>query len=860
MKKRLNNIKNTVVHDIPRKMKNIPKKVREVRKDKKKMKKILNIGFIVLGVGLLLVIGTFAFYMKDLPDPGKINKRLVAESTKIYDRTGEHLLYELHGEEKRTIVQISEIPDSVKYATIALEDQSFYSHAGIDFRGILRAVVKDVIHVGAAQGGSTITQQFIKNSILTSEKRISRKIKEVILAIGIEQKFTKDEILQMYLNEIPYGSNAYGIEAAAQTFFGTHARDLTLSQAALLACLPNASTYYSPLGSHTDRLLVRWEHALNEMASLGYITKEQAEEAKSEDILAQVRSSDSNMKAPHFVLYVKEQLVEEFGEEEVEKKGLKVYTTLDWDLQQKAERAVREGVEKIGDKYNFSNAALVAISPKNGQVLSMVGSKDYFNEEIDGNVNVAIRLRQPGSSFKPYVYAEAFRKGYRPDTIIFDVNTNFSTDSGKPYNPKNYDNTNRGPVKMKKALAMSLNVPAVKVLYLAGIKDSIKLAKDMGITSLNNPSRYGLALVLGGGEVKLIDHVSAFSVFANQGVKQEKTAILRIEDADGKVLKNYEKQKGKKVLEKNVALQITDILSNNNYRAAVFGTDNNLNIPGKQVAAKTGTTNEWRDGWLVGATPNLAAGVWTGNNDNTSMADGADGSYTAGPIWKAFMIEALKNSQNGGFEKPKDDYDESDKKTDKPVMLGTLEVEEKIEVCKYKSGKYCLANKYCPDDEKEEKKFSNAHCILYYVDINDPLGDYPKDPGDDPQYKNWEKAVQKWAKKENGKKIKSVPERECEKKDFDDYFSRISIESPNNGSTIDEQTIKIKTDVSGDADVDQVDFFFDGKSIGSRKSKPYDLEYKIPVDKNGQDIEIKAKVYDEGGEDDEDSVVVKINF
>lgn len=859
MKKRLNNIKNTVVHDIPKKMRKIPKKVQKVRKDKKKMKKIINIGLIVIGAGLLFVVGIFAYYMKDLPDPGKINKRIVAESTKIYDRTGEHLLYEVHGEEKRTVVPISEIPDSIKYATISLEDQGFYNHKGVDMRGILRAAVKDVINVGAAQGGSTITQQFIKNSILTSEKRISRKIKELILAIGIEQKFTKDEILQMYLNEIPYGSNAYGVEAAAQTFFGTHARDLTLSQSALLACLPNAPTYYSPFGSHTDRLLIRWQHTLNEMAKLGYITKEQAEEAKKEDILSQIKSADSNMRAPHFVLYVKEQLVEEFGEEEIEKEGLKVYTTLDWDLQQKAEKIVREGVEENGDKYGFSNAALVATNPENGQILSMVGSKDYFNEEIDGNVNVAIRLRQPGSSFKPYVYAEAFRKGYRPDTILFDVDTNFSTDSGEPYNPKNYDNTNRGPVKMKKALGGSLNVPAVKALYLAGVKDSINLAKSMGITSLNKPDRYGLALVLGGGEVKLIDHVSAFSVFANQGVKQEKTAVLKIEDAEGKVLKNYEKQKGEKVLEKNVALQITDILSNNNNRAAVFGTDNNLVIPGKQVAAKTGTTNEWRDGWLVGATPSLAAGVWTGNNDNTPMAQGADGSYTAGPIWKAFMIEALKNSQNGGFEKPKDEYDEDGEKTDKPIILGTLEEKEEIKVCKYASGKYCLANKYCPDDEVDKKKFSNAHTILYYVDIDDPLGDYPKDPDKDPQFKNWEKAVQKWSKKENGD-LKEAPERECKKKDFDDYFSKISIKSPNSGSTIDKQTFKIKADISGDADIKQVDFFFDGDSAGSKKSSPYEVEYKIPDSKNGQTVKIEVKVHDEGGEKDEDSITVDIDF
>jgi len=320
----------------------------------------------------------------------------------------------------------------------------------------------------------------------------------------------------MYLNEIPYGSNAYGIEAASQTFFGKPARELTLGQSALLAALPNAPSYYSPFGSHTDRLLIRWKYALSEMARLGYITQEQANQAKDEDILGQIRPFKTNISAPHFVLYVKQQLIDEFGEEQIEKNGLKVYTTLDWDLQQMAEKAVKEGVEKNGSRYKFANAALVSVDPRTGQILTMVGSKDYFGQsepagcisgkncKFEPQDNVAVRPRQPGSSFKPYVYAESFTKGYTPETYLYDVDTDFSLDTGKTYNPKNYDNQNRGPVKMKEALAMSLNVPAVKALYLAGVKDSVDLAHSMGITTLDNPSRYGLALVLGGGEVKLV--------------------------------------------------------------------------------------------------------------------------------------------------------------------------------------------------------------------------------------------------------------------------------------------------------------------------------------------------------------------
>ncbi len=839
------------------KIKNMPEK---------KKKKIWKILLIIIGIGFLSVAGVFVYYAKDLPDPGKINKRIVAESTKIYDRTGEQLLYEVHGEERRTIIPEDQIPAAVKYATIVLEDQSFFKHHGVDFQGIIRAALKDAMKGNVAQGGSTITQQFVKNSILTSEKKISRKIKEVVLAIEIEQKFTKKQILQMYLNEIPYGSNAYGIEAAAQTFFGVPARDLTLAQSALLAALPKAPTYYSPHGSHTDKLLARWKYALTKMQDLGYITQEQYEEAVNQDVLKQIIPFRSNIKAPHFVLYVKEQLVKEFGEEEVEKGGFNVYTTLDWDMQQLAERVVKEGVEKNGNKYNFSNAALVALNPKNGHILTMVGSKDYFDESIDGNVNVAIRMRQPGSSFKPYVYAQAFRKGYMPETTIFDVDTNFEASNGKEYNPKNYDNKNRGPIKMKRALAMSLNVPAVKTLYLAGIKNSIELAKSMGITTLNNPSRYGLALVLGGGEVKLIDHVAAFSVFANAGEKNEKTAILRVEKPNGEVLKNYENQKEKRVLEKDVALQICEILSENKYRAPVFGTNNDLVISGRQVAAKTGTTNEWRDGWLVGASPSLAAGVWTGNNNNTPMAQGADGSYTAGPIWNAFMSQALKNKQLEEFEKPKSireliDMRISEGAIIKPILDGSFEAEEEIDVCKKDDGDYCLANKHCPDSLMEDKHFFNAHTILYYVDKDDPLGEYPEDPDDDPQFKNWEKAVQKWAEKKADKEsLKIVPEDECDDDDFDDFFSEIEITSPGEGETITEKIIKIKTDIHGDADVDQVDFFFDGKSIGSRKDKPYEKEYNIPDDKDGKSVEIKVKVYDEDGGKDEDSIRVKIDF
>ncbi len=821
-------------------------------------KKVLIPAAVVFGLVFVLIVGTFLFFMKDLPDPSKINKRSINESTKIYDRTGQHLLYEIHGEEKRTLVSIDQIPDVVKYATIALEDQNFYNHNGVDFRGIMRAAVKDVLDRKIAQGGSTITQQFVKNSILTSEKRFSRKIKEIVLALEIEQKFSKDEIMQMYLNEIPYGSNAYGIQAAAQNFFGKSASELTLSQSTLLACLPNAPTFYSPFGSNTDRLLVRWKSALKKMSDLGYITKEQAERAAEEDILSQISPARENIRAPHFIMYLKEQLVKEFGEGEMEKIGMNIFTTLDWNYQQIAEEIVREKAEALGKEYGFSNAALVALNPQNGQILAMVGSKDYFNKEIDGNVNVATRFRQPGSSFKPYVYAQALEMGYTRKTVVFDVETNFST-SDKPeddYIPQNYSGNFNGPIQLEDALATSLNIPAVKFLYLVGPKKAVEFAKNMGIEGLNQPDRYGLSLVLGGGEVKLLDHTSAFGVFANQGKKQEKSSILRIEDSTGNKIREFKQEEGSQVIKKETALEITSILSDNKLRAPLFGPSSYLNIPGHQIAAKTGTTNEWRDGWLIGATPSLSVGVWVGNNDNAPMAKGADGSYVAGPIWNAFMKRALENRQTEEFEKPAEF-----EKTGKDILDGDFKVKKEFKVCEYEKDKYCLANSSCPDRLVEKKDFYNAKNILYYIDKNNPLGDRPSDPRNDPQYKNWQKGVERWVEKEEKKEeFWEIPEKECKDDYFKDYFSDIKITSPSNGSTINNDSLKIQTKVSGQAKAKEVEFYIDGESIGSDKSSPFDFSYSIPDSKNGGEIEIRVKVRDDNGGSKEDSLKVKINF
>lgn len=817
---------------------------------------------------LLAVAGIFLYFYKDLPSPSSLNKRFVAESTKIYDRTGTHILYDIHGEEKRTMIPFSEMPDSTKYATIILEDQNFYSNHGIEITAIVRAGVADLLHRGATQGASTITQQLIKQTVLTPEKTLSRKIKEAILSIELSQKFSKDDILGMYLNQIPYGSNAYGLEAAAQTFFGLHAKELTLEESALLASLPQAPSYYSPYGNHTDALRGRQAYALNQMAKAGYITQQQADEAKDVDVFSKIKPPAENISAPHFVMYVKDYLEKKYGVQMLEQGGLKVYTTLDWDKQQIAEQAVKDGASK-NLKYGAHNAALVAMDPKTGQVLAMVGSEDYFakpapagcmpskNCKFEGNFNVATALRQPGSSFKPYVYLTAFKKGYTPETNIWDVDTNFSTDSGKDYNPKNYDGKNHGLLQMKNTLAMSLNVPAVETLYLAGVQNSIDTARSLGITTLSNPDRYGLSLVLGGGEVTLLDHVSAYGSLAADGVYRAKTTILKIADTSGKILEQYQDSPGQVVIEEKYIAMLDYIMSTNDLRAPVFGKSSPLAFTDRPVAAKTGTTNEWRDGWTIGYTPSLVAGVWAGNNDNSPMAQGADGVFTAAPIWRNFMDAVLKNYNAEQFPK----YEKE--KTGKPVLDGDLGSKVELKVCKLPGEKdqYCLATDACPDKTVDKKEFADYHTILYYVNKDDPRGDVPKKPENDPQFKNWEKAVQEWVK-DHKKDFGSdaAPTQECKSSDFENSKPSVKISSPSDGDTIASPEFTIKASASAGYGIKKLSVSVDGSEVSSQDSSSISYSYTVPADKKTATLEIKATVTDNNGSSDSSSVKINTNI
>lgn len=674
-------------------------------------------------IGSIMLLSFFLYLQRTLPDPESIATRKVGESTKIYDSTGEVLLYDIHGEEKRTIIPWEQIPETIKEATLASEDSDFYSHKGLDLRGIARAFFKDIVNLGVSQGGSTITQQLVKKALLGDERTISRKIKEAVLAIEIERKFTKDEIFWMYLNQIPYGSNAYGIESAAKEFFGKKASQLTIAEAATIASVTKAPSYYSPFGNHVPDLLARKNSILARMNTLGFISDPEYQEALAQKL--EFKSSDESIQAPHFVIMVKEYLSSKYGENAVENGGFKIITTLDSNLQSIAEEVVAKYAPINKEKYKATNAALVAINPRNGDLLALVGSKDYFNVEDEGNFNVAIAKRQPGSSFKPFAYAAALEKGYPDDTVVFDLKTEFNPncepDASQTkdrygtdcYHPQNYDGRYRGPVTFRQGLAQSLNVPSVKALYLAGIDDTITLAEKMGISTLGDKSRFGLSLVLGGAEVKLTDLVSAYGVFANEGVRNPWSFIQRIESSNGQVLEE-KKDEPERVLEPQIARLINNMLSDNTARAPVFGYSSSLYFAGRDVAAKTGTTQENRDAWVVGYSPSLVSGVWTGNNKNESMTKEGAGISASGPMWHEFMAKALSTMPNERFTNPD------------PVIANKVMLD----------GNYAYI--------REGSMFPEYHEILYYVNRSNPLGPMPTNPITDSQFQNWEWPVNKF--------------------------------------------------------------------------------------------------------------------
>ncbi len=661
------------------------------REDKKKKKVFFVFKFLTVSLFLLIffLLGVFVFFAKDLPRPEKFTEKQFVQSTKIYDRTGEVLLYEIYGEEKRTLVSLEKVPEFLKQAVVVTEDVNFYHHFGIDFNGIIRSILINLKIKEPIYGGSTLPQQLIRSTFFSTEKTAERKIREIVLALELDRRYSKEQILGWYLNQVPFGSNSYGVEAASQTYFEKSVTDLSLPEAAALAAIIQGPSYLSPYGPNKEKLLERKDYVLERMVEEGFLIREEAEKAKQEDLKFSEKSVQ--IKAPYFTLWVKQLIEEKYNEDYLRREGLKIYTSLDWEMQEIAEKTVREGVER-NKIYNAHNAGLVAINPKNGEVLAMtVGTGDYYapsypencisgkNCLFDPMFNVAIGTetspgRQPGSAFKPFVYATAFKNGFDDKVTLIDEGTNFGFWGEEEYLPQNYDGLFRGEVSLRTALSQSLNIPSVKVLYLAGIKageeipktnnftgkenvffeglkNSIETAREMGISTLNKPlSSYGPAIVLGGGEVKLLEITSAYGVFATEGLQVPPVPILKVEDSQGNVLKENSKNP-KRVLPKETARLINDILSDNEARIPMFGPNSALYFEGYQVAAKTGTTQDYRDAWTIGYAPSISVGVWAGNNNNEPMSK-KPGVTLAGPIFHSFLEKILPTMSKEEFVKP----------------------------------------------------------------------------------------------------------------------------------------------------------------------------------------------------------------
>ncbi len=815
----------------------------------------------------------------DLPDVNDLTNFVTSQSTLIYDREG-NVLYTVHGEENRENIVLSDIPKHYIDATIAIEDDQFYSHPGFDLGGILKAVLYEVTSIGNPRGGSTITQQLVKNVFLTPERSYVRKAKELILAMRLEQALTKDEILELYLNRIPYGSNAYGVQMAAKTFFNKNAKDLSLLESSIIASLPKAPSWLSPYGPNKAKLTGYWDESgnyisgrkdivLDRMLELGYITEKQKLQAQGELKSLEFEKYRENIKYPHFVFYVREILENKFGDLGVEAGGLKVYTTIDPKVQDFAEKTIQERKERNLTNYAASNMALLTVDATNGQILAMVGSVDYFDDTIDGNVNVVTRPRSPGSSFKPFVYAAAFLAGYAPSTLLFDVETDF----GNNYKPKNFDGTFNGPVSARKSLGYSLNIPAIKMAFLAGIDNVIRVARDCGATSLvDDPDLYGISIGLGTGEVPLIEMVRAYTTLARGGSRIDFNPILRIEDSRGNVIENLEnvKTRSEQVLDQQIAYSVTHVLSDGTARPEAWGA---LNMPGRIYAVKTGTSNRVinegaanetikpGDVWTLGYTTRVVTGVWGGNNDNSPMSYSSSGVSVAAPVWNAVMTKATEDYPVEPF----------------PVPEGI----EEIKVAKL-SGK--LPSEFTPEEEivteifTQYNKPTEVDDVYAEIPVDGVSGKLPTDftpesaienavllnfHSEKPDFPNWEKPVQEWVDEHYFDKrfLKEIPT------EYDDVHNEqtgkilpsIRILSPSDNGIVSFGKIGVVVEVDSKRDVRRVEYYLGDKLVDTQRKTPFRASFSVAKeDISPQKIALTAKVLDNLLYADSDSVTIDL--
>lgn len=779
--------------------------------------KILTYGLLgaigLILVGFIFSLGVFAWYAKDLPSPGKLSQTS-GSSTVFYDRDGK-VIYEMYKDQNRVPVDFKDIADPLKKGTIAIEDKNFYEHKGISETGILRAIVSTLTGKGV-QGGSTITQQLIKNVLLTSERTYSRKIKEMILAIEVERRYTKDQILEMYLNGAPYGGSYWGVQSAARAYFGKQAKDLNLLESAILAGLPQSPSYYSPFIGSDDAWRGRTQDVLQRMREEGYITKEIEKRALQDLKSYKFSTPQPNITAPHFVFYIKEQLEKEFGEKVMEE-GLKIKTTLSLDVQLAAEKIVRDEIKSLKES-NVGNGAAVVLDSKSGDILAMVGSYDYSNEKY-GKFNAALGLRQPGSAIKPITYALALEKGYTPSTVLVDVSTVFPNQGDKDYEPVNYDGKFRGPMQLRFSLGNSLNVTSVKLLAMVGIRDFLAKAEDMGLKTFSptteNMDKYGLAITLGGGETTLLDMTSAFSVFARGGIKKDLRSIIEVEDFKGRKIFKSEKPREKRVFSPEVSYLVSHILSDNYARVDAFGPSSYLNIGGKTVAVKTGTTNDKRDNWAIGFTKDITVGVWVGNNDNSAMNQNiASGITGASPIWHNLMAGLLKKRYSDGImDKPSkiksvliDALAGGLPKDGMPTRTELfIEGTEPKEVSRaYKKLKISkTTGKLANDVEIKQGNYEEKEFIVFTE--NDPISSDGKN--------RWQEAINAWASGQSDGRYKAPTETS----DASSDQLIVSIKSPGDKATVNSNNVEIWAKIASVTSIKKVEVY-----INNDKKREFD--------------------------------------
>ena len=827
----------------------------ELLKDKRKLQKYIIYGAIGLIAFLFLsFMVVFAWFSRDLPSPGKLAQG-DQTATIFYDRDGK-VLFQMYKDKNRLPIAFKDIAGTLKKGTISIEDKDFYKHGAISNTGILRSLILLILRQKISGGGSTITQQLIKNVLLDSQQTTTRKVKEIILSYAAEEKYTKDQILEMYLNEAPYGGSFYGVGSAAKGYFGKSPNQLSLLESAFIAGLPQSPTVYSPFIGVKNAWKGRTKNVLRRMREDRYITPDQEKKALAQMNSLTFSKSRMSINAPHFVFYVKELIEKEYGTKILDQ-GLKIKTSLSLDVQQKAEKIVKEEIDGI-KKFKVGNGAVVVLDSQSDEVLGMVGSYDYNDSEY-GNFNSAIAKRQPGSAVKPITYALALEKGYTAATTLMDVKTVFPVKDQPDYVPVNYDGKFRGPVQLRFALANSYNIPAVKLVSMIGISDFLERADLMGLHTLaptqENLNRFGLSITLGGGEVTLLDLSNAFAVFARGGVRKEPVAILEIKDHNGKIIFKARPSAETKVLSREIAFIISHILSDNNARSDAFGLNSYLNIPGKTVAVKTGTTNDKKDNWAVGFTKGITVGVWVGNNDNTVMDPRVtSGSTGASPIWYTLMGQLLKKYSDGIIDKP-----DKVKALQIDPLFGGLPKDgsktrseyfiegtgPKDMSSFYKKAKISKSNgKLANDIEIKTGNYEEKDC--YVVNESDPISQDGKN--------RWQEGIDNWRKEQGDDKWKCPTEISDNKSE--DVV--VSIKNISDHSTITEKTFTVRIKTVSMSNLKDVKIFLNNNEIKNYNEDKKDFEETISVSNDGV-YELKVRSTNEKDKFGESSIKFGVN-